>query len=154
MFYRRAIDKLFIVIIGLVILVVISYHPKYHLRNDMPPGFFKPTTASEDTKHSLEQRVAWAYWESAVMDVQWKYTRGRPLPPEPAREFHVNAEALGPAASDPGTRQLYWHRLQEVWFQPDTWTSSYEWDWGWASDPLASAGSWLRYQADRLFTIR
>ena len=152
MFFRHHVDKLIYPVIVLVIVVLICYRPTYHLRAEMPDAFF--SQGGNGQASSREQKIAWAYWESAQMDVQWKYTRGRPLPPEPAREFHVNAEALGPAASDPGTRQLYWHRLQEVWFEPDTWTSDYEWDWGWASDPLASAGSWLRRQADRFFTIR
>lgn len=153
MFFRHALDKVIIAVVVGIILVVISYHPQYRLRSDMPQGFFKPTTASEAGKRSIEERIAWGYWESAVMDVQWRYSRVQPLPSEPPAEFHLNAAALGPAASDPATRLLYWKRLQQVWLEPSTWTQHYEWNWNWAHDPIDAAGSWIRHEADRLFTI-
>ena len=152
MFLRHALDKMIIGVVVLVILVVISYRPAYRLRNDMPSAFFK-ATATEAAKTSLDERIAWGYWESAVMDVQWRYSRVQPLPPEPPAEFHLNAEALGPVASDPATRLMYWKRLQQIWLEPSTWTQHYEWNWTWVHDPIDSAGSWIRHEADRLFTI-
>lgn len=154
MFFRHALDKVIIAVVVGIILVVISYHPQYRLRSDMPPGFFKANAGSEDSRHSLEERIAWGYWESAMMDIQWKYSRVQPLPPEPPTEFHLNAAALGPAASDPATRLMYWKRLQQVWGEPSTWTQHYEWNWNWAGDPIAAAGSWIRYEADKWLTIR
>src|SRR5215470_13974243 len=145
MFFRHALDKVIIAVVVLIVLVVISYHPQYRLRSEMPPGFFKPTIVSETGKRSIEERIAWGYWESALMDVQWRYSRVQPLPLEPPAEFHLNAAALGPVASDPTTRLMYWKRLQQVWLEPSTWTQHYEWNWNWAGDPLAAAGSWIRY---------
>jgi len=132
-------------------LAAISYRPKYHLRGDMPPEFF-PTSATVQNaaKRSVDQKIAWAYWESAQMDIQWKYPHGKTLPPEPPAEFHVDARALGQDAGDPGVRQLYWRRLQQVWYVPETWQKQYEWDWSWASDPFTAGGQWLKEQMERL----
>ena len=48
--------------------------------------------ASSGTKQrTLEQRIAWAYWESAQMDIQWKYPHGHPLPADPPAEFRIDA---------------------------------------------------------------
>jgi len=147
MFYRSHLDKLVYPIVALVLLVLVSYRPKYHLRPEMPPGFFSAVETTPAPKHVLEQRVAAAYWESAQMDIQWKYPYSHPLPQDPPPEFKIDAPALGPSASDPVTRTLYWHRLQQVWYSPEAWTKEYGWDWDWARDPLADVGQWIRNKA-------
>jgi len=143
MFFRHSIDKVIYAIIALVIVVLISYRPAYRLRSDMPQGFYA-TAEPCGPKRPVEQKIACAYWDSARMNIQWKYPRGRPLPVDVPSEFLLDAPALGAAASSDLTRQLYWHRLQEIWYVPDTWSETYEWQWSWASDPLDSAGQWLR----------
>jgi hypothetical protein len=148
MFFRHSFDKLIYPAIAIGVLIFASYRPTYHLRADMPRDFF---SSSPSAKGALDKKIAWAYWESAQMDIQWKYPHGHPLPNDPPAEFHVQAEALGPAASDPEVRQLYWHRLQQVWYSSDTWRKEYEWSAGWVSDPLTSTGQWLRDLMDRLF---
>ncbi len=153
MFFRGSLDKLVYPIIALVLLLIVSYRPKYRLRADMPPRFFSAANSSPEQKRGLEEKIAWAYWESAQMDVQWKYPYQHPLPPDPPPEFRIDALALGPAASDPATRALYWHRLQQVWYLPEAWDKEYEWDWGWASDPLIDGGQWLRNRTEKLFTV-
>jgi hypothetical protein len=153
MFFRSHLDKFVYPVIAVVLLLIVSYRPKYHLRADMPAGFFSEANSAPGQKRGLEQKIAWAYWESAQMDVQWKYPYSHALPPDPPPEFKIDAQALGPAASDPATRALYWHRLQQVWYSPEAWNKEYEWDWNWASDPLTNAGEWLRDRADKLFTV-
>jgi hypothetical protein len=153
MFFRSHLDKLVYPVIAVVLLLIFSYRPKYHLRSDMPAAFFSGADSAPGQKRGLEQRIASAYWESAQMDVQWKYPYSHPLPPEPPPEFKIDAPALGPAASDPATRTLYWHRLQQVWYLPESWDREYEWDWNWASDPMANVGQWLRERADKFFTV-
>src|SRR6266536_1550851 len=152
MFIQRHTDKLIIPFILFIALFATSYRAKYHLRPEMPSGFFEEENKSQ--KPSLEQKIAWAYWESALMDVQWKYQRSHPLPMNPPAEFRVEASALGPKASDSATRELYWRHLQRVWYEPDTWQKDYGWDFGWVSDPAASGGDWLRNAMDHLFRIR
>ena len=153
MFFRSHLDKLLYPVIAVVLLLIVSYRPKYRLRADMPTAFFSEKSSAPGQKPGLEQRIAAAYWESAQMDVQWKYPYSHPLPPEPPPEFKIDAPALGPAASDAATRVLYWRRLQQVWYSPEAWDKDYEWDWNWASDPLATAGQWLRDKADKMFTV-
>ncbi|MBV9183373.1 MAG: hypothetical protein JO356_18890 [Acidobacteria bacterium] len=151
MFFPHTFDKLIYPAVVLGLLIAVSYHPRYHLRRDMPPGFYEPSPTITAAQKRLEERVAWAYWESALMDVQWKYPHGHPLPYDPPPEFQVNALALEPVASDPVTRQVYWRRLQHVWYDPDTWAEDYDWDWEWANQPVISTTEWFRDKVGRMF---
>src|SRR5438874_11506794 len=151
MFFRHHVDKLIYPVIVLVIVVLICYRPTYHLRAEMPDAFF--SQGGNGQASSREQKIAWAYWESAQMDVQWKYPHGRPLPVDPPPEFRIDALALGPAASDPVVRLFYWHRLRDAWYSPEIWKTDYEWNFGWTSDPLGSAGQWLKEVISKLFSI-
>jgi hypothetical protein len=146
MFMRHHTDKLIYPIILLVLVIFISYRPKYRLRPDMPAAFF-PVTAAID-KNGIQNRIARGYWESARMDIQWKYAYGHALPADAPPEFRFDAKALGPTACDDATRALYWHRLQQVWSSPEAWKQNYEWDWSWTSDPFTSASEWLHNHAD------
>src|SRR5690349_12784350 len=112
MFFRHSYDKLIYPLVLLAGLAAISYRPRYHLRGDMPAEFFPSSPSTTPAKRSLDQKIAWAYWESAQMDIQWKYPHGKTLPADPPPEFRVDARALGPNAADSVTRQLYWRRLQ------------------------------------------
>jgi hypothetical protein len=149
MFSRHSYDKLIYPMIVVVVLLIISYRPGYRLRPDMPQAFF-PADAPCGPKRPLEQRIACAYWDSAQMNIQWKWPHAHPLPQEIPPEFGIDAPALGAAASSPATRELYWKRLRLVWYLPETWNKTYEWNWSWASDPLDSAGQWLRDTMGRL----
>jgi hypothetical protein len=151
MFFRHHSDKVVIPIIFGVVLLASSYRGRYHLKTEMPAVFFAQDEKSKQP--SPEQKIAWSYWNTALMEIQWRYPYSHPLPPDPPAEFQVNAKALGPAAIDPATRLLYWHRLQRVWYSPEIWQKDYGWDFGWLSDPLAAGGTWLKNTADRLFTV-
>lgn len=153
MFYRHSYDKLIYPFILLVVLIAISYRPAYRLRPDMPQVFFA-ADAPCGPKRSVEQKIACAYWDSAQMNIQWKYPHAHALPADIPAEFVIDAPALGPQASAQATRTLYWRRLQQVWYLPETWKETYEWNWNWASDPLDSAGQWLRETMGRLFSVR
>jgi len=153
MFYRHSTDKLIYPIIGLVILFFVSYRPAYRLRPDMPQAFF-PAREPCGPKRSVQQKIACAYWDSAQMNIQWKHPYEHSLPVDAPPEFSIDAPALGPAASAPETRQLYWHRLQQVWYLPETWKKQYEFSLGWASDPLNAGGQWLKDSLSRMFTVR
>lgn len=148
MFFRHHSDKLIYPLLLLVLFVILSYRSTYHLSPEMPKDFFPQPVAQ---KHSFEEKIAWAYWESAQMDIQWKYPHGHLLPVDAPPEFRIHAQALGPP--DPVTRAYYWRRLQEVWSSPEAWEKKYEWSWAWAGDPLSSAGEWLRDHADRWFRL-
>lgn len=143
MFFRHSTDKLIYPVIFVVLLLVVSYRPAYRLRSDMPQGFF-PATEPCGPKRPTEQKIACAYWDSAQMNIQWQYPHAHQLPVEMPPAFAIDAPALGPAASSQEIRQFYWRRLQDVWYVPDTWNKTYEWNWSWAKDPLEAGGEWLR----------
>jgi hypothetical protein len=153
MFFRSSSGKLVYPFIVVALLVIVSYRPKYRLRADMPTEFFSTANLTDGHDQTPEEKIARAYWESAQMNVQWRYPYQHPLPTEPPPEFKIDAQVLGPAASDPATRALYWLRLQNIWYLPDAWTKEYEWDWGWASDPITNAGEWLHDRVGKWFTL-
>ena len=153
MFFRHSADKLIYPLVALFILVLISYRPAYRLRTEMPQAFY-PAKEPCGPKRPVEEKIACAYWDRALMNIQWKYPHEHSLPAEAPPEFRIDAPALGPLASDPATRQLYWHRLQGIWYVPEIWQQQYEWDWGWAHDPLGSGAQWLRETVDRFFTVK
>jgi hypothetical protein len=147
MFFRHHSDKLLIPVVLGLLFVMSSYRAKYHLRADMPSGFFATKSPG-----SPEKKVAQAYWNAAQTEIQWKYVHGHPLPFDPPPEFQIDARIGGAAASDPAVRLLYWRRLQQAWALPETWTKDYAWDFGWVSDPIAAGGNWLKEEADRIFS--
>jgi hypothetical protein len=151
-FYRRRGDKLLIPIILLVVFIASSYRAKYHLRNEMPGAFFQEDRKSKTP--SLDEKIAGAYWERALMEVQWKYGYSHSLPPDPPAEFQIDAAGLGPGGADPAARMLYWHRLQQIWYSPETWKKEYGWDLTWLGDPLTSAAEWIKVETSRLFSVR
>jgi hypothetical protein len=143
MFFNRQTAALFFPIILLFVLLLrfallggSHDEGRYHLRTEMPAAFFQVDTNSK--RPSLDERIAWAYWETAVMEVQWKYGYYHPLPPDPPAEFRIDATALGPDAADPATRMLYWHRLQRIWYLSETWQRDSGWEFGWLGDWRAS----------------
>ena len=153
MFTHRHSDKLIYPLLVAVVLMVISYRPKYHLQLDMPGGFFTASPSDSAQKRDEQRKIARAYWQSAQMEIQWKFAYGHPLPNDVPAEFTINGNGLGLAASDPTLRALYWRRLQQVWFLPEAWKKQYEWDWSWVSDPITAGAEGLRDSWDRWFTM-
>ena len=151
MFFRHHSDKVMLPIIFVIALFVSSYRGKYHLKAQMPAAFLGQDLPSK--KASLEEKIAEAYWKSAQMNIQWRYPYSSPLPPDPPPVFQINAPDLGPAASNPATRSLYWQHLQRVWYSPEIWEKHYGWDFSWISDPLASGGTWLKNITDKAFGV-
>lgn len=153
MFFRHHTDKLIYPLAAAALLMFVSYRPEYHLNPEMPKGFFRSSDFDSPQKQAQEKKIAAAYWDSAQMNIQWKFTHGHPLPADVAAEFNIDAKKFGPGASDPATRLLYWRRLQEVWAMPEAWKKQYEWDWSWVSDPLASGAEWMRDSWNRWFSM-
>lgn len=150
MFFRHSTDKLIYPLLILLALLFVSYRPRYHLRKQMPVSFYSEQSGGQKP---LEQRVAWAYWESAQMDVQFQYPHGHPLPAAPPAQFHVDAHVFGATAAGPEARKVYWQRLQQIWDTPEAWERGYEWDWGWVRDPIDSGAQWLRDAAHKMFSF-
>ncbi len=137
MLIRWKIEKFVIPLLVVGFVAYMSYRPKSQLRLDMPPAFIDASSSLPSPKRVSEEVLAKAYWDCAVTEIQWKYSRAY-LPPTPPPEFKVGGEDSGVIPSDADDRARYWKKLQEVWYLPTTWNESYEWDMGWLRYPIVS----------------
>ena len=155
MFFRHSAYKLIYPLIAAALIISFSYRPRYRLRDEMPAEFFSEATISEPRGQdaSREKSIAWAYWQSAQMDIQWKFPHGRVLPLNPPPDFRIQQQTVKPNASDAALRQHYWSRLRQVWNSPEVWRTEYVWDWTWISDPLPLLEQWKREVTERLFSF-
>jgi hypothetical protein len=131
------------IIAALVILVVAyaSLRSELRLRSDMPGEFFD---RSRFPRPASEEKIAKAYWECAVKQVQWKYGYAYRLPDEPPAEFSVSVSELGPVAKDDTVRRYYWQRLRATWNVSSAWQTQYEWSSVSFRQSLRSSGDWWK----------
>jgi hypothetical protein len=123
---RRKLD--IIVVIGLV-LAVVAYgasRSQFRLRPDMPVEFFDGSRLPP-VKRALEEKIARAYWDCAVKQVQWKYGYASRLPDDPPPEFSISASEIGQVAKDEAVRRHYWQQLRVNWNISSAWKSQFEW---------------------------
>jgi hypothetical protein len=123
---RRKFD--IIVVIGLV-LAVVAYgasRSEFRLRPDMPVEFFDGSRLPP-VKRASEEKIAKAYWDCAVKQVQWKYGYASRLPDDPPPEFSVSASEIGPVAKDEAVRRHYWQQLRAKWNISSAWKNQFEW---------------------------
>ena len=138
MFIRRKGDKFVVPLLALAAIAFVSYRPRFHLRPDMPSEFLDTSSASTAAKQVAEAKIAKAYWNCVVTDIQWKYGYGFSLPHDPPPEFTVATQDLNTPAEMSATRNRYWHKLQSVWYVPSVWERHYEWDFGWMRNPITA----------------
>ena len=144
MFYRHKSDKLIYPILGFILLLIVSYRPVYHLRPKMPPEFYTPSIDGTPKISENERGIAQAYWQSAQVNVQWKYAQGQPLPLNVPAEFQIDPRPFGTHATDPAIRIFYWRRLQRVYTTPAAWQKDYQLNFGWLRDTFSSIADWMR----------
>jgi hypothetical protein len=145
----RRYDIIFIVLIAVVLAAYASIHSEYRLRSAMPNEFFDASHASAG-KRAGEEKVARAYWNCAVTQVQWKYGYAHRLPDEPPEEFSITAEEAGSAARDATLRTRYWQKLRDVWSVSAVWHKEYEWNSDTLRTSFQSAGRWLEQVVRRI----
>jgi hypothetical protein len=153
LFIKRSFDKLLVVLAVAVVFCLLSYRPRSHISAQMPPEFLDASTVASTRQRVAEERLAKAYWDCVVNNIQWKYSYGSRLPQDPPPEF-ILTRADFVAGSEPSTRARYWRKLQQLWYMPNTWKKQYEWDTTWTiswMDQVKSVGSWLY---SRLSAIR
>ena len=144
MFIRRGYDKVLIPVLAAGLFAYASIRPTFRLRTEMPPEFADAPSSGPAQKRASEERIARAYWDCVVTQIQWNYGYAYHLPQEPPPEFIlIGRQDLGTAATDPATRARYWRKLQGVWYLPSTWTKGYEWDLYWLTNWVRSSGEWL-----------
>jgi hypothetical protein len=132
-------QKLIIFVVLLVaagLFAMQSVSPIYRLRPVMPPEFVDAPSSWPAEKRAAEEKLARAYWDCAVNEIQWRYGYGYRLPQDPPSDFVITS--LGEASADPVIRARYWLMLQRVWYVPDNWTKSYRWDTRWFTDWVES----------------
>lgn len=123
-----------------ILFVILSVRPEIHLRTDPPVEFLEGLQDLSAAERTTEERLARAYWDSAVRYVQPKYQVGTTLPNEPLPEFNAGRTGARPETSRniSDARIRYWRRLREVWTLPRAWEKSYVWDTGWIDMSLAT----------------
>jgi len=138
---RRRYDILVIVLLVLAVIAYGAIRSEFRLRPDMPIEFFDGS-GLPPAKRASEQKIAEAYWNCAVKQVQWKYGYAHRLPDEPVPEFSISASEVGPVASDEAVRRNYWQKLRATWNVSGAWTTQYEWSSNSFRQALRSAGDW------------
>lgn len=139
----------FIVLLALAIAAYASIRSEFRLRSQMPAEFFDGSRVPA-AKRAAEEKIASAYWNCAVNQVQWKYGYAHRLPEQPPVEFVVTPEQVGSAAHDQGLRARYWQKLRDVWGISTVWHKEYEWNSSTLQNSLQSAGEWLESHMRRI----
>jgi hypothetical protein len=138
---RRKFD---IIIIAGLVLATIAYgasRSQFRLRSEMPIEFFDGSHLPAGKRVS-EEKIAKAYWNSAVKQVQWKYSYASRLPDDPPPEFSVSSSEIGAAAKDDAVRRHYWTQLRATWNVSSAWKTQFEWSSISFRQSLRSAGEW------------
>ena len=146
---HRRHDIIAIVAIVVCIAAYASFRSEFRLRRAMPVEFFDASSVPA-AKRAAEQRIAEAYWQCAVAQIQWQYGYAHRLPEEPPEEFSVTAAEAGSAANDSVLRARYWLKLRDVWGISSVWQRQYEWNTISLKESLQSAGQWLEQAMRRI----
>ena len=141
MWVRHKHDIAVIIIVVIGIVGYASLRSELRLRRDMPAQFFDSSRFTQQ-KRVLEEKVAKAYWNCAVNQIQWQYGYGHRLPEEPPLEFSVSIDEIGPAVRDEAMRRVEWQRLRQVWNVSEVWNIHYELSFVSLRSSLHSAGNW------------
>src|SRR5438270_5589661 len=105
MLVNRKYDKATNLIIAAGLLAYASFQPKFRLRTALPREFIDESSSWPGEKRVSEEKVARAYWNCAVTQIQWKYGYGHRLPQDLPLEFAV-----------------------QVWYLPSIWEKDDGWD--------------------------
>ncbi len=128
-----------VVLLALAIAIVgyFAVPTRMELVSAPPLGFFESNSKWDSKRIEIERRLASAYWDCAVVTIQWKYPYGVSLPEDPPGEFRVEGRALSEAQKlAPQARERYWLRLQRVWHQRQSWHEERIWNLTWLTNPF------------------
>lgn len=140
---RRKFDALAIVIMVLAMLAIAAFRSEFRLRSAMPPEFFEGKRVAAEKRVS-EERIAKAYWNCAVTQVQWKYGYAHRLPEQPVEEFKLDAAELGPVADDEVIRRYYWRQLRVSWDVTSVWETKWNVSFVALRQSLQTGGEWWK----------
>jgi hypothetical protein len=139
---RRKHDILAIIVLALIVVSVASFRSEFRLRPQMPAVFFDRTQILPERRAS-EERIARAYWNCAVEQVQWKYGYAHRLPDEPPAEFSLSS-AMGPIANDAAIRHRYWQKLRAAWSVSSAWNNQWEFSFVAFRQSMRTGGDWWK----------
>lgn len=140
---HRKYDILAIIGLVLIVLSVASFRSEFRLRPEMPAAFFDATHVST-AKRASEEKIARAYWNCAVEQVQWKYGYAHRLPDDPPEEFSVSPALVGSIANDASVRRFYWSKLRTAWSISSVWKNEWEFSFVALRQSLRSGGDWWK----------
>ncbi len=138
---RRKYDIFVIVALVLAGFAYASFSSEFRLTPDMPVEFFDGSHLPP-AQRAREEKIAKAYWDVAVKQVQWKYGYASRLPDDPPPEFGVSSSAVGPLAKDEAVRRHCWLQLRTTWHVASAWKTEYVWSSVSFRQSLRSAGDW------------
>jgi hypothetical protein len=138
---RRKYDVVIIIALVLAAFAYGASRPEYRLQTDMPVEFFDGSRLPP-AKRVPEEKIAKAYWNCAVKQVQWRYGYASRLPDDPPAEFSVSASEVGTIAKDDAVRRHYWQQLRASWNVSSAWRTEYQWSSISFRQSLRSAGEW------------
>lgn len=131
---------LWLTLIALPIVVAIYFliGSRMELVHTPPGEFFEVRPEWNAERRNVETQLARAYWECAVVTVQWEYPYGYSLPQKPPPEFQVDFRALSSDAAKlaPQSRERYWRRLRKVWGPRQSWREVRVWKTEWLTGPF------------------
>ena len=140
---RRKYDAIAIVIMVLAVLAMAAFRSEFRLRSAMPRAFFDAKRVAPE-KRGSEERVARAYWNCAVTQVQWKYGYAHRLPDQPVEEFRLSVGEVGPIAQDEVARRYYWHQLRMSWDVTSVWETTWSFSFVALRQSLQTGGEWWK----------
>jgi len=138
---RRKYDIVIIVALVLAGLAYASFTSEFRLKSEMPAEFFDASRLPQ-VKRAPEEKIAKAYWNCAVKQVQWKYGYASRLPDDPPPEFGLSSSDVGAVAKDEVIRRRYWQQLRATWYVSNAWTREYVWSSASFRQSLRTAGQW------------
>src|SRR5438093_7442337 len=141
MFLGRHFTAITLLVLAGGIFTFESNKETFRLKPEMPREFVDFSGAS--MQRAGEERIARAYWDCAMLRIQWKFAHGQHLPEEPPREFAVALPDSVGTTLDASSRIRYWRKLQSVWYMPTVWHKTYEWDFNWIMDWIEPTQAWL-----------
>ena len=140
MFIKRGYDRILAPVLAVGFLMFVSFNTTIQVRKDMPREFVAASSSWPAQKQAAENKIAAAYWDCVVKNIQWKYGYGYTLPQNPPDDFTVSV----PGGTDPEVRARYWQKLRSVWYLSSTWEKTHDISFEWMSNPVESANHWLK----------
>src|SRR2546426_8103412 len=131
LFIKRSSDKLLVVLAVAVAFCLLSYRPRSHINAQMPSEFLDASSVDSPRQRVVEERLAKAYWNCVVNNIQWEYSYGSRLPQDPPPDFVLTRADF--AAGDslfPRTASL--RRGQQVWCLAQTGRKRCQWGITWS----------------------